>query len=188
MRKATALLLALSLAALTACSKAPVDSISTTPEPADSAVASSEPEPLPEGTSSPTEAPAESTPPDSTADTTDAQLAVLNGFVDFAADTAGGSLKTARAAADLVEYLSSADIDETTATDWMAGLTQDQLALLELNWSDILYKAQNIVSDPAGQADLLASAGVSADFETMELSAVPDKLAALDMVLSGQGT
>lgn len=184
MRKVTALLLALTLAALTACSKAHVDSISTTPEPAGSAAATSNPEPSPAETPASTEAPAESAAPDTTADTADAKRTVLNGLVDFAADTAGGSLKTARAAAALVEYLHSADIDEAVASDWMASLTPDQLALLELNWSDVLFRAQNIVSDPAGQADLLASAGVSTSFEEMELSAVPDKLTALDTVFS----
>ena len=38
------------------------------------------------------------------------QLAVLDGLVDFGADTAGCSLKTARAAAALVEYLSASEL------------------------------------------------------------------------------
>ena len=186
MRKSAFLLLALFLAMLTACSKAPVYSLGTSSHAASSVSSASEAasESAPEETPAPTEAPAESAAPDTTADTADAQRAVLDGLVEFAADTAGGSLKTARAAATLVEYLHSADIDEAVASDWMANLTPDQLALLELNWSDVLYSAQNIVSDPAGQADLLASAGVSTSFEELELNAVPDKLAALDAVFS----
>ena len=46
------------------------------------------------------------------------QLAVLDGLVDFGADTAGCSLKTARAAAVLVEYLSASEFEDGTADTW----------------------------------------------------------------------
>ena len=178
MRKLTALFLALTLTALTACSNAPADS--TPAASSTSAEAAAE-------TPAPTEeAPADSTAEAAAPDTAAAQLDVLNGFVDFAADTAGGSLKTARAAAALVEYLSYADIDTTTAADWMNSLTQDQQNLLALNWSGILANAQDIVKDPASQADLLSSAGVTTHFEDMTLTEVPDKLVSLDTVLTGK--
>ena len=102
------------------------------------------------------------------------QLAVLDGLVDFGADTAGCSLKTARAAAVLVEYLS-------------AGLSGDAQERLALNWPGILAEAQAICADPAACADELASAGVETDFPGMELGGVPDKLTALDAVLCAQG-
>ena len=59
-----------------------------------------------------------------------------------------------RPAAVLVEYLSCADIDASTAADWMTDLTQDQRDLLDINWAGILANAQNIAADPASQTDL----------------------------------
>ena len=58
----------------------------------------------------------------------DTAAAVLDGFVCYGADTAGCSLKSAQAAAVLVEYLSRADISAETVTDGQGGL--DELALL----------------------------------------------------------
>lgn len=115
------------------------------------------------------------------------QLAVLDGLVDFGADTAGGSLKTARAAAILVEYLSASDFGDGTADAWRAGLSGDAQERLALNWPGILAEAQAICADPAARADELASAGVETDFPGMELGGVPDKLTALDAVLGAQG-
>lgn len=115
------------------------------------------------------------------------QLAVLDGLVDFGADTAGGSLKTARAAAVLVEYLSVAEFEDGTADAWRVGLSGDAQERLALNWQGILAEAQAICADPAARADELASAGVETDFPGMELGGVPDKLAALDAVLGVQG-
>ena len=115
------------------------------------------------------------------------QLAVLDGLVDFGADTAGGSLKTARAAAVLVEYLSASDFGDGTADAWRTGLSGDAQERLALNWPGILAEAQAICADPAARADELASAGVETDFPGMELGGVPDKLTALDAVLGAQG-
>ena len=115
------------------------------------------------------------------------QLAVLDGLVDFGADTAGCSLKTARAAAVLVEYLSASEFEDGTADTWRAGLSGDAQERLALNWPGILAEAQAICADPAACADELASAGVETDFPGMELDGVPDKLTALDAVLGAQG-
>ena len=115
------------------------------------------------------------------------QLAVLDGLVDFGADTAGCSLKTARAAAVLVEYLSASEFEDGTADTWRAGLSGDAQERLALNWPGILAEAQAICADPAARADELASAGVETDFPGMELGGVPDKLTALDAVLGAQG-
>ena len=60
------------------------------------------------------------------------QLAVLDGLVDFGADTAGCSLKTARAAAVLVEYLSASEFEDGTADTWRAGLSGAGAAGAEL--------------------------------------------------------
>ena len=166
MRKPTTLLLTLALAVLTACGAATVDSNAASRESASIAASTSAVE------------------ADPNSGPTDEQRNVLDGFVDFAADTAGGSLKSARAAAVLVEYLSYADIDAATAADWMAALPQDQRDLLDTNWAGILDNAQNIASDPASQADLLASAGVTTDFTNMVLTEVPDKLVVLNAVFT----
>lgn len=119
-------------------------------------------------------------------DTKAAQIAVLDQFVAFGADTAGGSLKTTMAAASLVEYLSAGEIEADTMNEWLAGLTDDERELLALNWPGILSAAEAISSDPSGQADALASAGVETDFAAMTLTDVPDKLVNVNTVLSGK--
>lgn len=124
-----------------------------------------------------------------TAQTTPApteQINVLDQLVDFGADTAGGSLKTAKAAAVLVEYLSCSDLDADVMADWCTGLTDDQKELLDLNWPGILSEAEAICGDPAGEADELITAGVTTDFENMALTEVPDKLVTVDTVLTGK--
>ena len=100
---------------------------------------------------------------------------------------AGCSLKTARAAAVLVEYLSASEFEDGTADTWRAGLSGDAQERLALNWPGILAEAQAFCADPAACADELASAGVETDFPGMELDGVPDKLTALDAVLCAQG-
>ena len=177
MRKSIALLLGLSLATLTACGQAPGNSGSASSHAASAVIS--------EAASDAAPATAE-TPAASSRDTTTEQRNVLDGFVDFAADTAGGSLKSARAAAVLVEYLSCADIDASTAADWMTDLTQDQRDLLDINWTGILANAQNIAADPASQTGLLSSAGVTTDFTGMVLTGVPDKLVILNTVFTGK--
>ena len=142
MRRLTTFLLALLLAVLVACGDTTMDPAAVSSEinstaTVDSAVASA--------------------PAAPGHDTTAEQRSVLDGCVDFAADTAGGSLKSARAAAALVEYLCYADIDAATAADWMAALPQEQRDLLDTNWSGILENAQNIASDPASQLVLFAN-------------------------------
>lgn len=177
MRKSIALLLGLSLATLTACEQAPGNSGAASSDAASAVIS--------EAASDAAPATAE-TPAVSSRDTTTEQRNVLDGFVDFSADTAGGSLKCARAAAVLVEYLSCADIDASTAADWMTDLTQDQRDLLDINWAGILANAQNIAADPASQTDLLSCAGVTTDFTGMVLTGVPDKLVILNTVFTGK--
>lgn len=113
----------------------------------------------------------------------DTAAAVLDGFVCYGAYTAGCSLKSAQAAAVLVEYLSRADISAETVTDWQGGLDAQQQELLVLNWDGILYNARQICEDPADGSGLLEAAGVTTDFGTIDLSAVPQRLDALDEVL-----
>ena len=75
------------------------------------------------------------------------------------------------------------DLTDETWYGYLAGLTADKQELLALNWPDILFRAQAICTDPAAEADLLASAGVTTDFTALQLDAVPDRLAAADAVL-----
>ena len=167
MRKSIALLLGLSLATLTACGQAPGNSGAASSDAASAVIS--------EAASDAAPATAE-TPAASSRDTTTEQRNVLDGFVDFCA----------RAAAVLVEYLSCADIDASTAADWMTDLTQDQRDLLDINWAGILANAQNIAADPASQTDLLSCAGVTTDFTGMVLTGVPDKLVILNTVFTGK--
>ena len=52
-----------------------------------------------------------------------------------------------------------------------------------MNWDGILYSARQICEDPADGSGLLEAAGVTTDFGTIDLSAVPQRLDALDEVL-----
>ena len=124
MRKSIALLLGLSLATLTACGQAPRNSGAASSDAASAVIS--------EAASDAAPATVE-TPAASSRDTTTEQHNVLDGFVDFSADTAGGSLKCARAAAVLVEYLNCADIDAPTAAHWLTDLTPDQSELLHIH-------------------------------------------------------
>lgn len=174
--------LALCAALLAGCSSAPASDSLTSPE-SESTVQS-------ESVAESEAAPAESEVPAQTdAAYTDAQaeqINVLNQLVDFSADEMGGSMKVARAAAALVEYLSFSDIEVDTMNSWLSGLTNEQLTNLNANWSAVLSEAESICGDPAGQADLLASAGVTTNFPGMVLSEVPDKLVTVSTVLGGK--
>ena len=121
-------------------------------------------------------------PGNSGAASSDAASAVIS---EAASDAAPATAETP-AAAVLVEYLSCADIDASTAADWMTDLTQDQRDLLDINWAGILANAQNIAADPASQTDLLSCAGVTTDFTSMVLTGVPDKLVILNTVFTGK--
>lgn len=113
----------------------------------------------------------------------DTAAAVLDGFVCYGADTAGCSLKSAQAAAVLVEYLSRADISAETVTDWQGGWTAAAAgaACLELGRHPV--QRPSVCEDPADGSGLLEAAGVTTDFGTIDLSAVPQRLDALDEVL-----
>ena len=112
----------------------------------------------------------------------------LDQVVAFAADTAGGSLKTMIAAGQLVTFAADcAEVPDTLAEDAKAcadGLDADQKELLALNWPAVRDAAQSIAEDPEGQAELLATAGVTTDFTAMDLETVPDFLTALDGALA----
>lgn len=120
------------------------------------------------------------------AGTAQEQCAVLDQFVSYGADTAGGSLKTTQAAAALVAYLSVSDLEADVMTVWLAGLDADQQETLALNWPGILSEAQAIAADPAAESGALDSAGVTIDFSDMELDGVPDKLDAVNDALTGE--
>ena len=172
------MILVLSAALLAGCAAAPADSIANSD--AQSAVESTA-----QSTAGSTAAPAESAAAQD-ADTSEEQRNVLDQLVDFGADTAGGSLKTAKAAAVLVEYLSGSDLEVDVMNAWVAGLPAEKQELLALNWPGILSEAQAICDDPAGKADELATAGVTTDFSGMVLTAVPDKLVTVNTVLGGK--
>ncbi|MEE0800957.1 MAG: hypothetical protein U0L91_06725 [Gemmiger sp.] len=102
---------------------------------------------------------------------------VLDGIVNYEADTAGGSLKNVIAAAELVEFLSK---EETSADKkmviadinaWYEGLTADERRRLAENWPKMLEEAKAISDDPESQQDILDDAGVTTDFQDMDLSA-----------------
>ncbi|MEI3273344.1 MAG: hypothetical protein V8S13_09060 [Gemmiger formicilis] len=68
-------------------------------------------------------------------------------------------------------------------TDWQGGLDAQQQELLVLNWDGILYNARQMCEDPAARERPVGGSGVTTDFRTIDLSAVPQRLDALDEVL-----
>lgn len=114
--------------------------------------------------------------------------ALLDNCISYEADTAGGSLKTAKAAADLVALLSReapADLSGE-ATAWRQGLDAGQEATLQQNWPGISLQARAIADDPAGTADLLATAGVTTDFTGMDLGDIGGCMDTLDEAFRAQ--
>lgn len=112
---------------------------------------------------------------------------VLNGCIAYEIDSAGGSLKTAIAAADLVVFLAGDfvpdDLPGETAA-WQAALEAEDQATMDANWPRVYSCAQDICEDPAAQQGLLDDAGVTADFGAMDLAGVPEQLDAMNEVLT----
>ena len=143
------------------------------------------------GTSAAQTATAESAPasvPAATAETSGKSLTVvLNGCIAYEVDSAGGSLKTAIAAADLVVYLAEEDVPadlggETAA--WQQGLDESSQATLDANWPGVYACAEGICQDLDSQQGLLDDAGVTTDFSAMDLTEVPAQLDAMNEVLT----
>ena len=174
MRKAVVLILCAAAMMLAACGSTPTQSASASTPAAEATAV-----PTPGPTAQPEVASAQ-------AGTVEEQRAVLDTFVAYEADTAGGSLKNTQAGAGLVEFLSYADLEVGTMQDWLAGLDEQQRAALDTNWPGILANAQAICEDPAAQADQLDTAGVTTNFEDMALTEVPDKLVTVNTILTGK--
>ena len=137
-----------------------------------------------ESTAAPTENPSASAVPDTTLSVSLTEA--LNGTVAFAADTAGGSLKTAQASAALVQVLAAEGVPAGLtegAADWKATLTAEQLTLLSLNWQGVSQLSRDIAADPASQQGLLDTAGVETDFTAMDLSGISAAMDSLDAAL-----
>ena len=135
-------------------------------------------------TAAPTENPSASAAPDASLSVSLTEA--LNGTVAFAADTAGGSLKTAQASAALVQVLSAEGVPAGLtegAADWKATLTAEQLTLLSLNWQGVSQLSRDIAADPASQQGLLDTAGVETDFTTLDLSGISAAMDSLDAAL-----
>lgn len=136
---------------------------------------------------------AESAPasvPAATAETSGKSLTVvLNGCIAYEVDSAGGSLKTAIAAADLVVYLAEEDVPadlggETAA--WQQSLDTDSQATLDANWPGVYACAEGICQDLDSQQGLLDDAGVTTDFAAMDLTDVPEQLDVMNAALTGE--
>lgn len=145
------------------------------------------------GTSAAQTATAESAPasvPATTAETSGKSLTVvLNGCIAYEVDSAGGSLKTAIAAADLVVYLAEEDVPadlggETAA--WLDSLDESSQATLDANWPGVYACAEGICQDLDSQQGLLDDAGVTADFAAMDLTEVPEQLDVMNAALTGE--
>ena len=112
---------------------------------------------------------------------------VLNGCIAYEVDSAGGSLKTAIAAADLVVYLAGDYVPDDLAGEtalWQDALSGEDQATMDANWPKVYTCAQDICQDPAEQQGLLDDAGVTTDFSAMDLTEVPAQLDAMNEVLT----
>ena len=164
---------ALCLSLLTACGK---DASSMMPSPTPMPPATTEDANTPEtapSTAEPSPAP-EASPEADMGYTASGLTRVLDGFVSYEAGTAGGSLKAAMAAADVVRYTAQygkghAEEIRTDAEAWKNGLDADKQTLLNENWPDICYTAKSITADPEKTQGVLADAGVNADFSGVDL-------------------
>lgn len=149
----TAALLALSL--LAGCGKNP-----------DGQNAEATPTPAPVSTPAPTEPAPTPTPVPVIGDYPELSAA-LDACVGYGQGEAGVSLKTAAAAAGLLEWSESyaADIDEDTlavlVADWISGLDETNYEKFWDNWADLDTFCRRLIEDPASQKDLLESAGVT---------------------------
>lgn len=111
---------------------------------------------------------------------------VLNGCIAYEVDSAGGSLKTAIAAADLVVFLAGDLVPEDLAGEtqaWQADLSTDDRATMDANWPGVYRCARDICDDPAAQQGLLDDAGVTTDFSAMDLTDVPAQLDEMNTAL-----
>lgn len=100
----------------------------------------------------------------------------LAGCYAFDVGTAGGSLKAAIAASDLVKFSAQyATKENLTAMQqdikaWYQTLLSGDKQVLKNNWSLIYSTANQIVTAPADAAPLLSDAGVTTDFSSMNLT------------------
>ena len=135
-----------------------------------------------------TETAATATPEQMAAVKTQRLTVVLNGCIAYEVDSAGGSLKTAIAAADLVVFLAGDFVPEDLAGEtqaWQNALDADDQATMDANWPRVYSCARDICEDPAAQQGLLDDAGVTTDFGSMDLTEVPAQLDAMNEVLTG---
>ena len=173
-----ALLTAAALALLAGCTPAPTaDAVPVPPATAETAESAQSAQSTVSGNA----ATAESGAPAPTL------AAALDGCLAYETGSAGGSLKAALAAADLVTYLAGEDggpdavYSETVL--WRDSLSEAERATLDENWPGVYACAQSICEDPAAQQGLLDDAGVTQDFGAMDLSGVEEKLDAADRAI-----
>ena len=123
----------------------------------------------------------------STAYTAEGLNTVLGGLVTYSGDTAGGSLKAASAAGELVNFAATAGDGSATlgadAKAWLDTLTDEQKEMLRTNWKTVRDTANGIATDLENQTGLLADAGVTYDFANMDMSGVSAFMNTLDSVL-----
>lgn len=101
----------------------------------------------------------------------EALTAALDGCVAFGPGEAGASLKTAAAAAGLLNWAessakdSSIDAIEAHFSGWIGGLEAERQSLFWANWSAVDSQAWAIVRDTDGQRPLLADAGAPQPYD-----------------------
>lgn len=193
--KSLSLILAAACCALTLAGCTP--SGTAQPSAAPQSVSLPQSSAAPEPTATPSAAPTPTPLPQDTATPAPGYTAagleeVLNGCLTVDAGSAGSSLKAAIAADGLIRYLGQYAPGNETALEqdagrWYAALDGEDLEKLQADWPGVYSTASLILQDPAAQAGLLESAGLSAEYGDLDLQAAGQGIELLDRVLEGTG-
>ncbi|MCD8010100.1 MAG: hypothetical protein LUF34_04790 [Lachnospiraceae bacterium] len=121
----------------------------------------------------------------------DAFLDLMDDCADVAPGTAGTSLRTAAAAAGLLDWeeeqadssLSEDDIKDLMAA-WKAARTEDDWAYLQESWSQVAASMREIAADPEGQAELVEDAGYTLEHTSYQTDVMEMVIGAIEETLS----
>ncbi|MCD8055041.1 MAG: hypothetical protein LUF00_13635 [Lachnospiraceae bacterium] len=121
---------------------------------------------------------------------TDEFLTLMDNCADAAPGTAGTSLRTAAAAAGLLDWeeeladsLSEECVKEMMAS-WKEARTDDDWAYLQESWSQVEASMREIAADPEGQAALVEDAGYTLGHTSYQTDVMEMVIGAIEEALS----
>ncbi len=123
-------------------------------------------------------------------DAQDAFLALMDDCADVAPGTAGTSLRTAAAAAGLLDWeeeqadsLSGENIKDLMES-WKENRTEDDWAYLQESWNQVAASMREIAADPEGQAELVEDAGYTLEHTSYQTDVMEMVIGAIEETLS----